>query len=41
LAALLKQYQNTMAEAVKDADRNDDALTDIRSSAALKLIRPA
>jgi len=41
LAALLKRYQETMAEAVRDADRDVDALTDIRSSAALKLIRPA
>jgi hypothetical protein len=41
LAALLKRYQEMMAEAVRDADRYDDALTDIRSSAALKLIRPA
>jgi hypothetical protein len=38
MAALMREYRATLAEAVKDADQIDDALEQIRGSAALKLI---
>lgn len=41
VAALLKEYRATLADAIKDAERDDDALDQIRQSAAVKLIRRA
>lgn len=41
LAALMKEFRATLADAVKDADHDDDALDNIREAAALKLIRGA
>lgn len=41
VAALMKEYRSTLAEAVKDAQREEDALDNIREAAALKLIRGA
>ena len=40
-AALVRELRVTMAAALEGAGHGTDALTDIRSSAALKLIRPA
>ena len=37
-AALLKEYRDTMREAMADVEHDSDALDEIRSSAALKLI---
>lgn len=39
LAALMKEFRATLAEAVRDAEADHDALDDIREAAALKLIR--
>jgi hypothetical protein len=41
VAALMKEYRATLADAMKDAERDDDALEQIRQSAAVKLIRRA
>lgn len=41
MASLMKEYRATLAEAVKDADDDRDALDEIRQSAALKLVRGA
>jgi hypothetical protein len=40
-AALVRELRVTMEAAMEGAGNDVDALTDIRSSAALKLIRPA
>lgn len=40
-AALVRELRVTMTAAMEGAQHDTDALTDIRSSAALKLIRPA
>jgi len=40
-AALMREYRATLAEAVKDAAHDDDALDEINRSAALKLVRRA
>ena len=40
-AALVRELRVTMGAAMEGAGNDVDALTDIRSSAALKLIRPA
>jgi hypothetical protein len=40
-AALVRELRVTMEAAMEGAQNDVDALTDIRSSAALKLIRPA
>lgn len=38
VAALMKEYRATLAEATKDAEAADDELDQIRGSAALKLL---
>lgn len=39
VAALMKEYRATLADALKDAEADDDELDEIRGSAALKLLR--
>lgn len=41
VAALMKEFRATLADAVRDAESSDDELDQIRRSAALKLIHSA
>lgn len=41
VAALMKEFRATLAEAIRDVDGDRDTLDDIRQAAALKLVRGA